>query len=392
MKVNKRFQHPKWIVGLLTVAIVLLLAVTPSHALFEGKMKSFSAENVEISPDGKVVNTSKFYITPDAIRIDGMPGQRGQDVPKVNLSILILKKQNRQFFYNHDKKLVFKSPVDEKNLKPGYKAMDNIESEKVLGKEKVSGYKCVKKEVVTSYSVMGRTFKNKMLVWESDEFEFPLRTMDEEGNIQEMRKIKTGKPSKKLFRPLSGYKKVANMMAVMGMDFAAMARQDQLKDEEEEKQAKPKDIQDVDVDQMMTEMKKAMGENANPEQMAQMEQAMKQAISQAKQIRTDKGAADAIWQIIPKRPADRIVDEMKTTNTLNVIMGTKTKLKSIFNFYQNKLKHEGWQDGGMYIQNDQGSMTMMKEQRMLMISSADNPGRESNFKFFYNIKLSGPGI
>jgi len=103
--------------------------------------------------------------------------------------------------------------------KIGSFSADNVESEKVLGKEKVSGYKCVKKEVITSMAVMGQTLKNKLTIWESDQFEMPLRTMVEDGGIMEMRDIDTDKPSKKLFRPMPGYKKVDNLMAAMGMDF-----------------------------------------------------------------------------------------------------------------------------------------------------------------------------
>jgi len=66
---------------------------------------------------------------------------------------------------------------------------------------------------------MGQTLKNKLTIWESDQFEMPLRTMVEDGGIMEMRDIDTDKPSKKLFRPMPGYKKVDNLMAAMGMDF-----------------------------------------------------------------------------------------------------------------------------------------------------------------------------
>jgi hypothetical protein len=392
MKADSRFRSCKNLaVGLITPIIVLVLMVTWSHALFEGKVESFSAENVEINSKGKIVNKSKLYITPEAIRMDGMPGQGGPNKPKLNLTMLILKKQNRQYLYNHDKKLVFVSPIDEINLKPGYQSIGETQSEKILGEDKVSGYKCVKKEVVTNYEIMGRKFQNKLLVWESDKFDFPLRTQDEDGNIQEMRKIRTGKIPKKTFRPLTGYKKVDNMMAAMGMDFSEMAKQDKSQDEEK-RETNLKNPEEVDVDKVMAQMKSAMGKDADPEQLAQVEQAMRHAMSQAKETRMGEGAADTIWEFIPRRPGDKVADEMKTTNTLNVVMGTKAALKAVFNFYQNKLLKDGWQDGGMHIQNDQGFMTLMKGRKTLMISSADNPGMGGKFSLFYNIKLSGPDI
>jgi hypothetical protein len=52
----------------------------------------------------------------------------------------------------------------------------------------------------------------------------PLKVQGEDGNVSELRNISTKKPSADLFKPLSGYTKVDNMMAVMGIDFAAEER------------------------------------------------------------------------------------------------------------------------------------------------------------------------
>lgn len=203
-------------------ALVLTILVTPSYALFGGKVESYSAENVEISGDGKVKGSSMLYMTPDAMRMDGLPGMGEPGAPKVNLSILVLKKENKQYMYNHDKKLVFESPVDEENYKSMMKELDNIQTEKILGEEKVSGYKCVKKEVVTSINIMGMVQKSTSVVWVSDRFDLPLRTKDEDGTVMEMRNIKKGKPAASVFKPLAGYKKVDNMMLLMGVDLGAM--------------------------------------------------------------------------------------------------------------------------------------------------------------------------
>jgi hypothetical protein len=259
---------------IVAVFALCLITAVPAFALFGGKIDNFSADNVEIDHSGKVVNTSKIYMTPDALRMDGMPGGGGKGMPKMNMTLLVLKNQDKQYFYNHDKKLVFESGIDEQMTKAGYKAMDNIESEKVLGKEKVSGYICVKKEITTSMTIMGQTIKNKLIIWESDQFEMPLRTMDQDGGIMEMRNIDTGKPSKKMFHPMPGYKKVDNLMAVMGMDFGAMMAQDhaggskkssqQAMDEAEGAQTMP-DPENMDFNEMMEQMSQAIGENMIPE-------------------------------------------------------------------------------------------------------------------------------
>ena len=389
----------------ITTVVLLSVAATPTFALFGGKIDSFSADNVSIDENGTTINTAKLYVTKDAMRIDGMPSG-GMGGAKLKMSMLVLKKQNKSYFYNHDKKLVFEAPADEKDYAAGYKAMDNIESEKVLGNEKVSGYKCVKKEVVTSMQIMGQDMKSKLIVWESDKFEIPLRTMDEDGAIEEMRNIDTGKPSKKLFQPMAGYKKVDNMMALMGMDFGAMMAQEQAMDEEEEPQAtpnpkawgkkkpavkqpaSPQNLENMDFSKIMEQI----GENMSPEQKAQLMQTMNQVQNRIKDTKEGPGSAKKIWQIIPKRPGDKVGEEFKTTNVLNVIMGTNGSLMDVFDFYKNKLAARGWKDQGMYIQNGEGSLNLVKGEQRLSISSAKNKGVKGNYKTFYMMQLNGPDI
>lgn len=392
---------------ILITAAFLCIAATPTFALFGGKVDAFTADNVHIDSNGNIIHSAKLYVTEDAIRIDGLPAGGIGNGPKMDLTMLILKKQKKTFFYNHDKKLVFEAPADEKDYSEGYKALDNIESEKVLGKEKVSGYKCVKKEVITSFKAMGSSMKSRLLVWESDKFEMPLRTMDEDGEIEEMRNIKTGKPSKKLFRPMPGYKKVGSMMAVMGMDFGTMMAQKNAMKEEEEKtrtmlnpaaagkkkpgknrQSGQQNLENMDIGKIMEQM----GGNMSPEEKAQLMQTMNQVMNRVKDTKEGPGSADRIWQFIPRRPGDKVGAELKTTNVLNVTMGTKAPLESVFKFYKNKLTAKGWKDQGMYLQNGEGSMSMTKRDQHLTISSAENPGIQGNYSRFYMMQLNGPDI
>ena len=375
------------------VFLCLMIALPPlSHALWEGEIKSFSADQVIISSDGKVMSTSKLYITPDAYRMDGLPTGGQGDVTR-NLTFLGLKKLKRQYVYNHDKKLFFESQLDEDDMLKNLKSYEykNVDSEKVLGEEKVSGYKCVKKEVTTTMTIMGLKITNTQILWQSDKFKFPLRIRMEKGQIMEFRNIDTGKPSKKLFKRPAGYKKVNNMMTVMGMDFAAMAGEKAKSDDKDHKQAQ-KNINDINVEEMMATMKQTMGENADPEQLAKMQQIMSQAMNQAKQINMEKGAANGLWKIIPERPGDKVGTEIKSPNVYTVTMGTNASLKQVFTFYKQKLQPKGWKDGGMFIQNGQGTFSMTKGQQRLMIALADNPGMEGNYKLFYNITLNGPDI
>ena len=304
MNVQIRLKLP--MVASVVIMLTLALMAAPALAFLGGKIKAFSADNVSIDPNGKIVSTSKIYVSDEVMRIDGLPGAGMGDAPMPNLSMLVFKKQDKMVVYNHDQKLVYDGPVEDKAMGPGYKALDNIESEKILGKENISGYACVKKEVVTAFGTGGYSFKNKMIVWESDKFEFPLKTMNEDGSVSEMRNIKKGEPPKKMLRLIHGYKKVGSMMAVMGMDFGAMrARHDeQRKSRNQARQAGRQNRQDMDPNQMMAAMNQAMGDNMDPEQKKQFMQMMTQAMSQAQQTQEGPGAAGQLWQIIPKRPGD----------------------------------------------------------------------------------------
>ena len=390
MKSDHTIHRCTWTKFFWIAFLCFMVSPSSSHALFGGKIESFSADQVVISPDGKVMSTSKLYITPDVYRMDGLP-MGGQGGVTRNLSILGFKKQNKQYIYNHDKKIFFESQLDEEDMLKKLKSYEKVDSEKVLGKEMVSGYQCVKKEVTTTMTMMGMKNTSTEILWQSDKFEFPLRIRQEDGQMMEFRNIDTGKPSKKLFRRPTGYKKVNNMMAVMGIDFAAMAREEAKSDDEDQEPAQ-KNINDINVEEMMATMKQVMGENADPEQMAQMQQFMAQAMNQAKQINMDKGAANGLWKIIPKRSGDKVGSEIKSPNVYTVTMGTNASLRQVFTFYEQKLKPEGWKDSGMYIQDGQGTFSMTKGQQMLMIAWADNPGMEGNYKLFYNLKLTGPDI
>ena len=85
-------------------------------------------------------------------------------------------------------------------------------TEKDLGTETVNGFKCRKKSVEMVVEVMGFKTKSRSVVWISKKLDMPVRTRTEDGYVTELRNIKKGRQSKKLFEIPSGYKKVGNMM------------------------------------------------------------------------------------------------------------------------------------------------------------------------------------
>ena len=384
---------------ILAIVAILVLCMTASTtlAVSGGKVKHFSADNVALDPTGNVISTSKIYVSNDTMRIDGLPGAGKQAGPIPGISMLVFKKQDKMVVYNHDKKLVYEGPVEDKSIGSGYNALDNIESEKVLGEESVSGYPCVKKEVIMSVGgAAGYTFKDKLIVWESSRFDFPLRTLADDGSMSEIRNIKESMPPKKLLQPIPGYRKVDSLMAAMGMDIGTMmARNNAQKDEKKDAQVSEPGraaAENMDVNQMMASMNQAMGDNMDPEQKKQFMQVMAQAMSDAQQTKEGPGAADHLWQIIPKRPGDKIGAELKTRSLLNVTMGSQDALTDVFNFYKTKLTETGWKDNGMFLQNGEGFLHMIKGSNMLTISSSDDPGINGSYPQFYTIQLRGPDI
>lgn len=188
------------------MAFMFVAATILAGPALAGKIESFTAEHVTIGPDGKIISKGIYYASPNAMRME-QPSPMGGG----KFTVIVLKDEKKMYTINPAKKLYAVTPMDDKMMQPGGPGVE-IKSEKVLGKEKVAGYKCVKKEVVQVMDMMGQKKEMKIIQWQADEFEMPLRTKVRRGHIQEFRNIKPGKVDKKHFEPPKGYKKVANMM------------------------------------------------------------------------------------------------------------------------------------------------------------------------------------
>ena len=217
---------------LLSLAMVLFCA-TAALALPDGKITAFTADQVYMDPSGKVVSTAKFYVTPEKMAMNGMPaGPEGQ-----TLSVIVFKNDKRQCTLNTQKKLYFEGPLNDQKLMQDMKATKTDKTEKILGTEMVCGFKCTKKEMGSTVEFMGTKRKIKQTVWVTDMLDMPVRTQTEDGSITELRNLEKGMPAAKYFEIPKDFKKVPNMMAVMGMEFSEDEGED--KDLEQE-DANPK--------------------------------------------------------------------------------------------------------------------------------------------------------
>ncbi len=380
--------------AILGISILLfMLSAFPAVAFSMGKISSFSADWVMISPDGTVLSTSKLYKTPEAYRMDGMP--MGDGVPK-DITSLGLYRQKKEYLYNHSKKLVFEGELDEQTMVEMMNLFENVDSEVVLGKEKVSGYPCTKKKVTTTTAMMGMKVTSTQIIWQSDRFEMPLRTRTEEGHISELRNIDTKKPAERVFRPIVGYTKVDNMMTVLGMDFSGgesaegrLEKRERRSERDVASDPPAKDIRDAGVDSFMGSMEKLMGAmGADQEQTAILRDVFSHALKTEQESDIGPGTTEGMWDIISKRPGDRVGSEARIDEVYTATLGSRSSIEDVCDFYQSKLTAAGWEVNARSFHRGHGLIQLTGEDHMLIISSADNPGMDGNLNCFYNLQLS----
>lgn len=200
---KKSVLEEKWLILLLAISVILLVSATGARG---ATVKSFSAKQVTVDPNGKIVSSGMIYVKPEKIRMDFKPPE-GEGT-MINI---FRRDRNLHWMLSPEQKKYVESPYDEAELQKAMQ-LHMGQTEKILGTETVNGFKCTKKEVETTVKFFGISKKSKAIVWQSDRLEFPVRTQTEDGTITELRDFKAGRQSSKLFEIPAGYAKVANMM------------------------------------------------------------------------------------------------------------------------------------------------------------------------------------
>lgn len=186
------------------VAVITAIAVVLCFTMAADarKITSFSADMVHLNKNGAVADTQKMYVTPIHVRMENAPGGNG-----AGMIMIYNVKNNIMWMIDTKEKKYFEQKVNPDQVMKGLQANVKPESEKVLGTEKVSGYKCTKKRVETTVTFMGIKRKVTQTIWISDKFDYPLRTKSESGDMTEMRNIKSGSQPSSLFTVPAGYTK-----------------------------------------------------------------------------------------------------------------------------------------------------------------------------------------
>ena len=98
---------------IITIIFVLLplIFLLPSvpRAFLGGKVDNFSADQVIIAKDGRELSSSKIYVSPEAMRMDGLPmGERQPSgMLSKNISTITFMEPPEYYMINHEKKLIY---------------------------------------------------------------------------------------------------------------------------------------------------------------------------------------------------------------------------------------------------------------------------------------------
>jgi len=196
-------------------AVVVLFSGLSAYALLGGKITKYTADQVMINSKGKIQQQGKLYVMPNKMRMDGLS-------PKGEGSFVMIFRRDKNIGWtlNQEKKLYMERPFNEKEMEQATKKIIDSRNEKVLGTENVNGFECTKKEVETTVEFMGYKRTVKTIVWMSKRLDMPIRTKSQDGSMTELRNIKEGSQANKYFEIPKEYKKVSNMMELMGMDMS----------------------------------------------------------------------------------------------------------------------------------------------------------------------------
>lgn len=175
-----------------------------------GKITDYSADQFSVSKDGKAEKTGTLISSDDKVKME-MRSPTGAGT----LTVIVRKDTKKVYTIMSDKKKYMEKALTDEELKSLMKIPDSSTSVKEMGTEKIQGYLCKKQERTTTMDVMGQTITTKVTAWTADEFDFPLKTVTEDGIGYELRNIKEEKQPAAAFELRSGYTKVNNMMEMM---------------------------------------------------------------------------------------------------------------------------------------------------------------------------------
>jgi hypothetical protein len=181
----------------------LLPLMLAASVVFAGSVKEYSADMVDVK-SGRV--TQRIAVMPDKVYSEtfGASGKR-------EAAVILRMDQKKMIMLMEQNKSYMELPFNKDQFTTSDLAFGVVEVKREkLGTETVSGYSASKYRITSK--AMGMTVT--VLQWMAPEFDMPLRT-ESQGNIQEMRNIKTGRPDAALFEMPKGYTRDKAMEEMM---------------------------------------------------------------------------------------------------------------------------------------------------------------------------------
>ena len=174
------------------------------------RIAEYSADQVHMDPEGNAAHTSRLFIAPGKMRME-------QKAPDGKGSMIVVYRQDdkKMLTIFPEKEVYVESPLEEGAIRQFKTDFSSDTEAEDLGTETVNGFKCRKKRVKTTTSILGRQMEHESVVWTSDRIDFPLRVKSSEGGVTELRNIKPGKQDDALFEAPEGFRKAGSMFEAM---------------------------------------------------------------------------------------------------------------------------------------------------------------------------------
>jgi hypothetical protein len=353
--------------------------------------QGFTADMIVTLSSGQVMLEGKIFVTPEATRMDWKQGTS-------NLSSIRIEQENREYLYNHYKKVYYEMDLNEDEEVSNFlKSINDYEEVEVLGKECVNGLNCTKKKVRSSFEAMGMNITNELIIWQADGIDFPIRAEGEEGTVTELKNVSKKTPASKLFQPIEGYTRVNNMMEVMGFggmgfdmgesDFSEKRSGDGHGSDMKDLNQAGYDDKEIDLDHIYenaTSMLKSVF--TDPEEYKEMKKMLAVAMGEAKKMDFSEGSAEMMWSVIPQRKGDTVEDEFNVKDAYGAQIITNSTMEDVCSFYEKALKPKGWKVEYNAVFDGEGLFRLQNNEYSLTISSGDieNNKRLKN----YTLQLS----
>lgn len=199
---------------LVLVGMVFHTACSEGSRPEVGKQEGYSLKQITTSPDGDQKAVHNMYVSGKKSRVEmqaPMPGVQG--------SMVIISDQEAGMTWTlfTGQKTYFELPLDEYESESLINKFRDSQAVEQLGRETLLGYDCEKRKVSSEMDVMGRKITSTHTVWMSDQFDFPLKVVGENGSVTEVTEILEGKQASDLFVVPEDFTKVSNLMEAMGM-------------------------------------------------------------------------------------------------------------------------------------------------------------------------------